>query len=132
ALDQVLAADIVSLHRGLTAATRHTLDAAELARLRPGAVLINVARGGLIEPTALLDRLRRGDVFACLDTFEEEPLPPRHPLRRLANVFLTPHIAGGSADMQAQAADEVVAKVARLLHGGAADILTPARLRGMS
>ncbi|WP_186457470.1 NAD(P)-dependent oxidoreductase [Nitrospirillum amazonense] len=132
ALDQVLAADIVSLHRGLTPATRHTLGAAELARLRPGAVLINVARGGLIEPTALLDRLRRGDVFACLDTYEEEPLPPRHPLRRLRNVFLTPHIAGGSADMQAQAADEVVAKVARLLDGGATDILTPARLRSMT
>ncbi|ASG24096.1 NAD(P)-dependent oxidoreductase [Nitrospirillum viridazoti] len=132
ALDQVLAADIVSLHRGLTPATRHTLGAAELTRLRPGAVLINVARGGLIEPTALLDRLRRGDIFACLDTFEEEPLPPRHPLRRLPNVFLTPHIAGGSADMQARAADEVVAKVARLLDGGATDILTPARLRSMS
>ncbi|MEA1671849.1 NAD(P)-dependent oxidoreductase [Nitrospirillum sp. BR 11163] len=132
ALDQVLAADIVSLHRGLTPATRHTLGMAELARLRPGTVLINVARGGLIEPRALLDRLRRGDIFACLDTYDQEPLPPRHPLRRLPNVFLTPHIAGGSVDMQAQAADEVVAKVARLLDGGAADILTPARLRSMS
>ncbi|MBB6254192.1 NAD(P)-dependent oxidoreductase [Nitrospirillum iridis] len=132
ALDQVLAADIVSLHRGLTPATRHTLGAAELARLRPGAVLINVARGGLIEPAALLDRLRRGDVFACLDTYEEEPLPPRHPLRRLPNVFLTPHIAGGSVDMQAAATAEVVAKVCRLLEGGSADTLTAARLRGMS
>ncbi|MEA1648134.1 NAD(P)-dependent oxidoreductase [Nitrospirillum sp. BR 11164] len=132
ALDQVLAADIVSLHRGLTPATRHTLGAAELARLRPGSVLINVARGGLIEPAALLDRLRRGDVFACLDTYEEEPLPPRHPLRRLPNVFLTPHIAGGSADMQARAADEVVAKVSRLLDGGTAEILTPVRLRSMT
>ncbi|MDE1150321.1 MAG: NAD(P)-dependent oxidoreductase [Azospirillaceae bacterium] len=132
ALDQVLAADIVSLHRGLTSATRHTLGTAELARLRPGAVLINVARGGLIEPAALLDRLRRGDIFACLDTYEEEPLPPRHPLRRLPNVFLTPHIAGGSVDMRQAAADEVVAKVARLLDGGAVDTLTSDRLRGMS
>ncbi|WP_049974385.1 NAD(P)-dependent oxidoreductase [Azospirillum sp. B4] len=132
ALDQVLAADIVSLHRGLTPATRHTLGAAELNRLRPGAVLINVARGGLIEPQALLDRLRRGDIFACLDTYEAEPLPPRHPLRRLPNVFLTPHIAGGSADMQAAAIEEVAAKVARLLEGATTDTLSLTRLRTMT
>ena len=73
-LGEALAADIVSLHRGLTPATRHFLGGAELARLRPGAVLINVARGALIQPDALLDRLRQGDIFACLDTFDEEPL----------------------------------------------------------
>src|SRR4029077_7064289 len=116
-LDEVLAADIVSLHRGLTPATRHFLGAAELARLRPGAVLINVARGALIEPEALLARLRRGDVFACLDTFEVEPLAPNDPLRALPNVFLTSHMGGGSADMHAAAADEVVAKVAAYLRG---------------
>src|SRR6202030_540544 len=98
----------VSLHRGLTPATRHFLGAAELARLRPGAVLINVARGALIAPDALLARLRQGDVFACLDTFEEEPLAASHPLRSLPNVFLTSHIAGGSPDMHAAAAEEVV------------------------
>ena len=65
-LSEVLAADIVSLHRGLTRNTRHFLGAAELAKLRPGTVLINVARGALIEPTALLARLRQGDIFACL------------------------------------------------------------------
>ena|SRR5579859_5027638 len=118
-LDTVLAADIVSLHRALTPATRHTLGAAELARLRPGAVLINIARGGLIEPGALLARLKRGDIFACLDTYDQEPLAPHHPLRRLANVFLTPHIAGGSPDMLDEAAREVAAKVDRLLKGTA-------------
>lgn len=114
-LDRVLACDIVSLHRSLSARTRHTLGAAELARLRPGAVLINIARGALIEPDALLARLARGDLFACLDTYDEEPLPPRHKLRRLPNVFLTPHIAGGSPDMLEQAAAEVVNKVLRHL-----------------
>ncbi len=116
-LDAVLAADIVSLHRALTPATRHTLGAAELARMRPGTVLINIARGGLIDESALVARLRRGDIFACLDSYEEEPLPPRHPLRRLANVFLTPHIAGGSPDMLEQSALEVAAKVRRFLTG---------------
>ena len=132
ALGEVLAADIVSLHRGLTPATRHFLGAAELARLRPGAVLINVARGALIEPEALLARLRRGDVFACLDTYEVEPLAHNHPLRALPNVFLTSHVGGGSADMNAAAADEVVAKVAAYLRGEPVATLSAERLASMT
>src|SRR6202000_3000124 len=97
-LADVLAAEIVSLHRGLNDRTRHSLGAAELARLRRGAVLINVAPGALIDPTALIERLRRGDIFACLDTFDQEPLAPTHALRKLSNVFLTPHIAGGNPE----------------------------------
>jgi phosphoglycerate dehydrogenase-like enzyme len=116
-LASVLAADIVSLHRGLSPATRHCLGAAELARLRPGTVLINVARGALIDPAALVARLERGDITACLDVFEEEPLPRRHPLRRMTNVFLTAHIAGGSPDMHAAAAREVIDKVAAHITG---------------
>jgi phosphoglycerate dehydrogenase-like enzyme/predicted dehydrogenase len=131
-LATVLAADIVSLHRGLTAKTRHCLGAAELERLRPGSVLINLARGALIEPDALLSRLRRGDIFACLDTFDEEPLPPAHPLRRLPNVFLTSHIAGGSPDMQAASAREVVDKVIAFLEGQEVETLSPELLRNMT
>jgi len=118
-LAEVLAADVVSLHRGLTETTRHCLGAAELARLRPGAVLINIARGALIEPRALYARLKQGDVFACLDTFEEEPPRRSDPLRRLPNVFLTSHIAGGSPDMHRAAAEEVVRKVEAYLNGEA-------------
>jgi phosphoglycerate dehydrogenase-like enzyme/predicted dehydrogenase len=116
-LAEVLAADVVSLHRALTEATRHCLGAAELARLRPGAVLINIARGALIEPQALYARLKPGDVFACLDTFEEEPPARSDPLRRLPNVFLTSHIAGGSPDMHKAAAEEIVRKVGAYLDG---------------
>ena len=132
ALDEVLAADIVSLHRGLTSATRHFLGAADLARLRPGAVLINVARGALIDPAALMARLQRGDVFACLDTYEEEPLASTDPLRALPNVFLTAHIGGGSAAMHAAAADEVVGKVAALLRGETVPTVTGERLATMT
>jgi phosphoglycerate dehydrogenase-like enzyme len=131
-LAMALAADIVSLHRGLSPATRHCLGSAELDRLRPGAVLINIARGALIEPVALVARLRRGDIFACLDTFEEEPLPRRHPLRRLPNSFLTPHIAGGSPEMHAEAAREVIAKVAAFLDGAATGGVTAGRLATMT
>jgi phosphoglycerate dehydrogenase-like enzyme/predicted dehydrogenase len=131
-LAQVLAADVVSLHRGLTPATRHALGMAELERLRPGALLINLARGALIEPDALLARLRRGDVFACLDTYEEEPLASSHPLRTLPNVFLTSHLGGGSADMHAAAAAEVSAKVAAYLRGDPVEPLSVRRLKSMT
>ena len=131
-LDEVLAADIVSLHRGLTPRTRHFLGSAELAKLRPGTVLINVARGALIEPRALIARLRRGDIFACLDTYEEEPLSRSHPLRKIENVFLTSHIAGGSPEMHAAAADEVVRKVIARLEGERVDAVSLERLRNMT
>jgi phosphoglycerate dehydrogenase-like enzyme/predicted dehydrogenase len=131
-LAEVLAADIVSLHRGLTESTRHCLGAAELAKLRPGTVLINIARGALIEPNALLARLKRGDIFACLDTYEEEPLIASHPLRRLRNVFLTSHIAGGSPDNYAAAAVEVVRKVAAHLANNVTESISAERLRTMS
>jgi phosphoglycerate dehydrogenase-like enzyme/predicted dehydrogenase len=128
-LSEVLAADVVSLHRGLTESTRHCLGAAELARLRPGTVLINIARGALLEPKALLARLQTGDIFACLDTYEAEPLAPSHPLRALPNVFLTSHIAGGSPDNYAAAAREVVHKVAAVLAGDLTPSISSERLR---
>ena len=131
-LAEALSADIVSLHRGLTPATRHFLGAAELARLKPGAVLINVARGALIEPGALVDRLRQGDIFACLDTYEEEPLAANHPLRQLPNVFLTPHIAGGAPEMHAAAAEEIVAKVAAYLGGDVTQTIPAGRIATMT
>jgi phosphoglycerate dehydrogenase-like enzyme/predicted dehydrogenase len=131
-LAEVLSADIVSLHRGLTANTRHFLGTPELAQLRAGTVLINTARGALIEPKALLERLRPGDIFACLDSFEEEPLPASHPLRALPNVFLTSHIAGGSRDMHAAAADEVIRKVAAYLSGDDTNSISAARLSTMT
>lgn len=131
-LGEVLAADIVSLHRGLNARTRHFLGPAELAMLRPGALLINIARGGLIDPEALITRLRQGDIFACLDTFEEEPLAAAHPLRTLPNVFLTSHIAGGSPDMHSAAAKEVVQKVGDYLTGENHEKVSAERLRNMT
>ncbi len=131
-LGEALAADIVSLHRGLTNVTRHFLGADELAKLRPGAILINVARGALIEPTALLARLRQGDIFACLDTYEDEPPGASDPLRSLSNVFLTSHIAGGSRDMHAAAAVEVVQKVAAHLRGDKIECISAQRLRTMT
>lgn len=88
-------ADYVILTVPLTPATEHLIDAAALAALQPGARLINVARGPVVDTAALVAALQRGQLAgAALDVFEQEPLPPEHPLWDLPNVILTAHQAG--------------------------------------
>jgi D-3-phosphoglycerate dehydrogenase len=119
ALDDLLVnCDFLSLHVPLDAATRHLLNAASLARMKPGAIVINVARGGLIDEQALAEAIEAGTIAgAGLDVTEFEPLPVDHALRNLPGVILTPHIAwlsdGARADLQRKAAEEV----ARVLGG---------------
>lgn len=85
-------ADVVSLHLPLLDATRGIITAEHLDRLRPGSMLVNTARAEVIAPGALLDRLRRGDVYAALDVFDHEPLAADDPLCSLPGVILTPHV----------------------------------------
>lgn len=87
-------ADVVSLHVPLTPATRHLVDGAALARMRPGGVLVNTCRGGLVDEAALAGALRSGQLgAAALDVFESEPLPADSPLRDAPNLQLSPHAA---------------------------------------
>lgn len=94
-LDHLLAeADVVSLHLPLVPETARVIDAAALARMKPGAILINTGRGGLVDQAALMDALALGRIAgAGLDVFETEPLPDGDPLLGLQNVVVTPHIA---------------------------------------
>lgn len=85
-------ADVVSLHLVLSARTRGILGAADLARMKPGALLVNTSRGPLVDAVALLAALRAGRIRAALDVYDEEPLPAGHPLRSLPNTVLTPHL----------------------------------------
>jgi phosphoglycerate dehydrogenase-like enzyme len=94
-LDHVLSgSDVVVSLVPITAATRGMLGARELALLRPGTVFVNVSRGAVVQTPALLDRLAAGDIVACLDVFDPEPVPTDSPILGMPNVFLSPHIAG--------------------------------------
>jgi phosphoglycerate dehydrogenase-like enzyme len=116
--DQLLAeSDFLSLHLPLTPDTRHIINGGALARMKPGAVLVNTSRGGLVCEADLVPALRAGRLGgAALDVFEVEPLPADHPLRTLPNVVLTPHAAGvdvRSLEDMARSAAEAVAALRR-------------------
>ncbi|MDT0268478.1 2-hydroxyacid dehydrogenase [Streptomyces sp. DSM 44915] len=119
ALPELLASSaVVSLHARLTEETRGLIGAAELAAMPPGSVLVNCARGGLVDYPALATALREGHLFAAgLDVYDNEPLAPDHPLRSAPNVVLTPHLAGASRATARRAATLVAAEAARWLRG---------------
>jgi phosphoglycerate dehydrogenase-like enzyme len=120
-LDALLAeAEIVTLHLPVTASSRNLIDAAAIARMRPGAVLVNTARGGLVDEAALAAALREGRLLAAaLDVFETEPPPADHPLLGLPNVVLTPHISAGTLDAFEEKLSAAFANVAAFFAGAA-------------
>jgi len=103
-LDELLAqSDFVSLHVPLTPQTHHLIDAAALRRMKPTAILVNTARGQVVDQQALIDALHAGTIAgAALDVTDPEPLPADHPLLRAPNVLVVPHI--GSATMRTRTA----------------------------
>ena len=99
-LDTLLSeSDIVSLHCALTDADKGMMNTETIAKMKPGAILINTARGGLVDAKALYAALAEGRLsFAGIDVHENEPIPEDYPLKSLPNVILTPHIAGVTSD----------------------------------
>ena len=111
-------ADIVSLHVPLTSETRHLVNADTLRRMQPSAILINTARGPLVDEDALVAALQSGTIAgAGLDVFEQEPLRVEHPLLKLPNVVLTPHIAAGTKDALVAKMDACFANIGRVARG---------------
>lgn len=112
-LDDLLhAADVITVHTPLTDETRGMIGERELSRLRPDAVVANMARGGIVNQDALTAALSAGKLRgALLDVFQREPLAADHPLRRLANVVLTPHLGASTAEGQRNVALDVCESV---------------------
>ena len=113
------AADVVSLHVPLTEQTRNVVDRAVLARMRKGAILLNCARGGLVDEEALAEELRSGRLGgAAFDVFAQEPPPPDHPLLKLDNFVCTPHLGASTEEAQSAVALAVASQVASFLVDG--------------
>ena len=116
-LDELLdRSEVVSLHARLTAETRHVIDAAALARMPHGSVLVNTARGGLVDYDAVVDALESGRLAAAaFDVYEAEPIPPGTRLLTAPNVVLTPHLAGATVQTAQRAAALAAEAVAAFL-----------------
>lgn len=120
-LDELLArSDVVSLHCPLTDATRNLVGARELSRMKRDALLINTARGGIVDEAALADALRRGVIAgAGVDVLTREPPPTDHPLLAsdIPNLILTPHVAWASREARQRLANEIAVNITTFLRG---------------
>ncbi len=117
-LDRLLPlADIVSIIVPHTKDTHHLVDRGFLQKMKSGALLINTARGKVVDTEALLEALQAGSIRAAMDVTDPEPLPADHPLWRAPNCFITPHIGGDTSAFQPRATALVAQQVHRWLHG---------------
>jgi phosphoglycerate dehydrogenase-like enzyme len=118
-LDQLLAeADVVSLHLPLTSETQHLMNDEHIAQMKQGAILVNTARGGLVDHDALLASLESGRLFgAGLDVTDPEPLPPDHPLLHRDDAVVTPHVAAATAAGKARLYESAITQALQVLHG---------------
>ncbi|MGD2129027.1 MAG: D-2-hydroxyacid dehydrogenase [Lysobacterales bacterium] len=126
--DVLRQADVLSIHCPLTAETRDLIGAGELDRMKPDAVLINTARGGIVDERALADALRRGAIGgAGVDTLSEEPPPPDHLLLAddIPNLIVTPHNAWASRTARQAALDQLAEVIEAYLAGNPINVVSP-------
>lgn len=118
-LEELLSrSDFISIHVALVPATRNLLDAGKIALMKPGAVLVNTARGGIVDERALAAALACGKLSAAgIDVFECEPVPADNPLLSLSNVVVTPHIGSATTLTRARMADMAAANAIAALRG---------------
>jgi len=131
-LDTLLSeSDIVTLHMPLTPETEHMIGARELAKMKPTAILINTARGRVVDEAALIEALKEKKIAgAGLDVFENEPLPMDSPLLEMRNVVLTPHIAFLSEESLDQCTYICVENVEMFTNNKPQNVVNPTVLKG--
>lgn len=112
-------ADVITIHAPKNSETTNLINAERLASMKPGALLINCARGGIVDEEALAKALETGQIAgAALDVFETEPLPEDHKLRTLDNAVLTPHLAASTSEAQEKVAEAIADQIREALSGG--------------
>ena len=118
-LEELLArSDFVSVHVALTEDTRNLLDTRRIALMKPGAILVNTARGGIVDERALAQALESGHIYAAgIDVFEREPVPMDNPLLRHPRVVLAPHLGSATVHTRARMADLAVENALAALQG---------------
>jgi phosphoglycerate dehydrogenase-like enzyme len=117
--------DVVSVHLRLSPRTAGTVGAAELALMKPSAILVNTARGPLVDEASLIDVLREARIRgAALDAFDTEPLPADHPFRTLPNVIATPHIGYVTEEMYRVFYADIIADIDQYLRGEPVRVIT--------
>ncbi len=110
--------DIVTLHKPLTDQTRGMIDAAGLGTMKSSALLVNVARGGVVQEADLVQALRDGVIAgAAVDVFKQEPPPPDHPLLHMENVLVTPHTAASTFDNTGNGINHLLRNVVAFARG---------------
>lgn len=117
--------DAVSIHLVLSDRTRGLIGAADIARMKSGAILVNTSRGPIIDEAALLDALRARRIFAALDVFDREPLPVDHPLRTAPNTVMTPHLGYGVRETWEQFYPQSLENALAFLDGKPVRVVNP-------
>lgn len=117
--------EIVSVHAPTTPETKRMITAAHFKALQDGALFVNTARTWVLDQDALVAELQTGRIRAAIDVFDQEPLPPDHPIRDLDNVFLTPHISAYTAESRRRLVEGVVEDVGRFFAGEPLQLVVP-------
>lgn len=122
--------DFISIHVVLSDRTRGLIGAADLARMKPSAVLVNTSRGPIVDEAALIDAVRQRKIaHAALDVYDREPLPADHPLRSMDNVTLAPHLGYVNTDVFKTFYGEALANIEAWLDGRPTNVLNPDALK---
>ena len=115
--DLVSSSDVISVHMVLSQRTRGLIGAEDIARMKPGAILINTSRGPLIDEASVLAAVKAGKIVAALDVYDKEPLPADHPLRASGHTVLTPHLGYGVAETWRQFYSQSIENAEAFLDG---------------
>jgi phosphoglycerate dehydrogenase-like enzyme len=127
--DLLARSDAVSIHLVLSPRSRGLIGATDIARMKPGAILINTSRGPIVDEAALIEAVQSRRIIAALDVYDREPLPVNHPLRRAPNTVLTPHLGDGMQETWREFYGRSIENALAFLDGKPVRVTNPEALR---